>query len=183
MFIETARLRLRPVRADDLDNYQTQIYGDADVMRYLPGGVPHPIERTKAALDIFINHQEQHGFSVWAAELKDSGTFIGQAGIFTIPNASEIEVAYAFGKAFWGKGYASEAAYASLRYGFETARLPYILALADVPNVASQRVMQKIGMRYVGVTQQYYEHADLVLYRMDREDFNADGSAYRVDKG
>lgn len=181
--IETARLRLRPVRADDLDSYQALIYGDADVMRYLPGGVPRPIERTQAALNVFIQHQAQHGFSVWAVELKCTGEFIGQAGIFTIPNATEIEVAYAFGKAHWGKGYASEAAYASLRYGFETANLPYILAVADVPNIASQRVMQKIGMHYVGVTTEYYDHTELVLYRMDRDDFKADGSAYRVVEG
>lgn len=178
--IETARLRLRPARADDLDNYQSLIYGDAEVMRYLPGGVPRPVERTQATLNVFIQHQAQHGFSVWAVELKDNGEFIGQAGLWTIPNTAEIEVAYAFGKAHWGNGYASEAARASLRYGFETANLPYILAVANPPNLASQRVMQKIGMKYIGLTSQYYDNTELVLYRMDKDDFQADGSAYAV---
>ncbi|MBI5670156.1 MAG: GNAT family N-acetyltransferase [Chloroflexi bacterium] len=181
--IETARLRLRPARADDLDSYQSLIYGDADVMRYLPGGVPRPVERTQATLNVFIQHQAQHGFSVWAVERKDDGEFIGQAGLFTIPNTTEIEVAYAFGKAHWGKGYATEAARTSLRYGFETAALPYILAVANPPNVASQRVMQKIGMRYIGLTSQYYNNTELVLYRMDRDEFQVDDALYKVLEG
>lgn len=178
--IETARLRLRLPRPADLDDYQTQVYGDPLVMRYLPGGVPRPIERTQAVIDLFAQHQVEHGFSVWTVELKDSGQFIGHCGLFCFTDAAEVEVAYAFGTAYWGQGYAPEAAHASLRFGFETANLPYILALAVPANVASQRVMQKIGMRHIGLTNQYYNNAELVLYRQERDTFQPGDAPYSV---
>lgn len=178
--IETSRLRLRLPHPADLDDYQTQVYGDPLVMRYLPGGVPRPIERTQAVIDLFAQHQAEHGFSVWAVELKNSRQFIGHCGLFCFTDAAEVEVAYAFGTAYWGQGYAPEAARASLRYGFETANLSHILALAVPANLASQRVMQKIGMRHIGLTNQYYNNTELVLYRQERDEFQPDDSPYTV---
>lgn len=175
--IETARLRLRPFRPDDVGGFQAVIHSDAEVMRYLPGGQPRPVEKTEAVIAFFIRHQEQHGFSVWALETKADGCFIGNCGLMVLAESGEVEVAYALGKAYWGQGYASEAACASLRYGFESAALPYILALAYPSNIASQRVMQKIGMQHVGLTNAYY-NSELVLYRVERAAFQPGEAAY-----
>jgi RimJ/RimL family protein N-acetyltransferase len=177
--IETARLILRPFVADDLDEYHAQIYSDADVTRYLPGGVPRPREGTQTVLEFAIQHGEAFGYTLWAVIDKASLAFLGHCGLVTMDNGVEVELAYAFGKVFWGQGYASEAGRASLRYGFESAGLAQIIALAVPDNRASQRVMQKIGMHYQGVTDQYYG-TTLVLYALAQEDFRVDDSAYEV---
>jgi RimJ/RimL family protein N-acetyltransferase len=177
--LETARLILRPFVVDDLQEYHTRIYSDPDVTRYLPGGVPRPIERTRVVLEFSIEHGEKHGFSLWAVIEKASGMLIGQCGLLYMQNAVDVEIAYAFGKDYWGQGYAAEAGIACLRYGFETTGLPQIVAVAFPANLASQRVMQKIGMTHQGLTGQYY-NAELVLYTMQRADFQPNESPYTL---
>ncbi len=166
--IETERLILRSFQPEDLNDYHQQIYSDPDVTLYLPTGKPRPIEKTKAVLDFAIEHEAEHGFSLWAVIEKSIRQFIGHCGLVYLKGTPDVEVAYAYGKAYWGKGIGSEAARACLQYGFETGNLPYIVALAEPENVASQRVMQKIGMVHEGLTMQYYS-SPLELYRITRE--------------
>jgi RimJ/RimL family protein N-acetyltransferase len=175
--VETARLRLRMFKHDDLADYQAQIYGDTEAMRYLPGGKPRPIEQTQAILTEFIDYWQSHNHGMWAVTLKDSGNFIGHCGLLYLKNGVDIELVYAYGKDYWGQGLGSEAAKATLRYGFETAGLERIVALAFPENVGSQRVMQKIDMKSEGITNRYY-NADLALYSINRADFQPDGSVY-----
>jgi ribosomal-protein-alanine N-acetyltransferase len=178
--LETERLLLRMFRPDDLDDYQRVIYGDAAVMVYMPGGVPRSRERTKAVLDFSIEHGQRHGFTLWAVLNKRDQTFLGHCGLVYLHDSrDEVELAYALGKACWGQGYASEAARAALRYGFEMAAVPYILALAVPENFASQRVMHKAGMKHQGITNRYH-HTDLVLYRLERADWLPDDTFYRL---
>jgi ribosomal-protein-alanine N-acetyltransferase len=177
--IETLNLRLRPFRLEDLDAYHAQIYSDPDVTRFLPGGQPRRKEQTEYILRYFIDHAQEHGFSVWAVEAKRAGQLIGHCGLAHLLGRSEIELVYAIGKAHWGQGLASEAAAAALRYGFETLRLERILALAYPENLPSQRVMQKIGMQYECVTERYY-NAQLVLYSQTREAHQPSLTHYRV---
>jgi ribosomal-protein-alanine N-acetyltransferase len=73
-------------------------------------------------------------------------TRIGWAGLEFLPEMNEAEVAYLLGKDYWGKGLATEAALAAVQYGFETAGLARIVGIVHVENVASQRVMDKLGM-------------------------------------
>ena len=177
--IETARLILHPFVADDLDEYHAQIYSDAEVTRYLPGGAPRPREGTQKVLNFAIQHGEEHGYSLWAVIDKTSEVFLGHCGLVTLQNGVEVELAYAFGTAFWGQGYASEAGRASLRFGFEIAGLEQIIALAVPDNRASQRVMQKIGMHYQGMTDRYYD-TPLILYSLPAAEFRVDDSVYAV---
>jgi ribosomal-protein-alanine N-acetyltransferase len=171
--LETERLRLRLFHPDDLDDYHRVIYGDPDVMVYMPGGVPRSRERTQAVLDFSVAHAQQHGFTLWAVVNKTDNTFLGHCGLVYLQDSpEEVELAYAFGKAYWGQDYASEAARAALRYGFEVAGLDCILALAVPDNIASQRVMQKAGMKPQGITHRYY-NTDLVLYRLDRSEWDS----------
>ncbi|MBL8152539.1 MAG: GNAT family N-acetyltransferase [Anaerolineae bacterium] len=165
--LETPRLRLRSFLDSDLEDYYAQVYGDDVVMRYLPGGKARTREQTRAVLDFAVAHGQQHGFTLWAVIRQADGQFIGHCGLVYLRDSpDEVELAYAFGQPFWGQGYANEAAAAALRYGFEVGRLKTILALAEPENIASQRVMAKIGMTYQGITERYYQHA-LVLYRAD----------------
>ena len=177
--IETARLILRSFAPDDLEAYHAQIYSDPDVTRYLPGGRPRPLDRTQVVLEYALEHERQHGFTLWAVVNKTDQQFIGHCGLVYLQNASEVEIAYAIGKAFWGQGYVTEAARATLRYGFETYPLEQIIALAVPDNLASQRVMQKIGMHFQGRTDRYY-NTELVLYSLKRDEFTPDDSPYSV---
>src|SRR4029450_9744224 len=112
---------------------------------------------TQKVLEYAIQHGEAFGYSLWAVIDKTNLAFLGHCGLVPTQNSSEVEVPSAFGKAFWGQGYAPEAARASLRFGFEECGLEHILALAVPDNRASQRVMQKIGMHYQGITDHYYD--------------------------
>jgi ribosomal-protein-alanine N-acetyltransferase len=166
--LETERLRLRPFSLDDVDAYYERISSDAAVMRYLPGGKPRQRSDSQWVVGYFVRHAELHGFGVWAVEEKASGLFIGHAGLEYIPGAQEVEIAYTLGRAYWGRGLATEAAKASLRYGFESLNLPEIYGLAFTPNTASQNVMRKLGMVYEGVTDRYYG-SELACFRLTQE--------------
>ncbi len=172
--LETARLRLRPFTLADVDVYYADISSDPDVMRYLPGGLPRLRSDAEWVIGYFMRHAELHSFGVWAVEEKRSGRLIGHAGLEHIPGAlnGEVEIAYTLAKACWGQGLATEAARASLCYGFETLNLPEIYALAFPANIASQNVMRKIGMVDQGITDQYYG-SELACYKLTREDYFA----------
>ncbi|MBI1256620.1 MAG: GNAT family N-acetyltransferase [Chloroflexi bacterium] len=170
--LETERLRLRPFSLDDVDAYYAGISSDAEVMRYLPGSQPRQRSDSEWVINYFIRHAELHGFGIWAVEEKASGLLIGHTGLEYIPSAPQVEIAYTFAKAYWGRGYATEAAAASLSYGFEAINLAEIYGLAFLENTASQNVMRKIGMESQGITREYYG-LELAFYHLTREAYLA----------
>jgi RimJ/RimL family protein N-acetyltransferase len=174
---ETARLILRNFKPEDLDDYHRLIYGDAEVMRYIGNGKTRTREQTEMIMNRFVEYDKQEGCTLWAALDKTSHQLLGQCGLIYIDSTPEIELAYAFGKPYWGQGFATEAARAALRYGFEALKLENIIAVAYPENQPSQRVMQKIGMRHQGITDQYY-NTSLVLYTLSREAYLPDESFY-----
>ena len=167
--LETHRLHLRPFTLDDVDVYYEHIHSSADVMRFLPGGVPRPKEATAKSLQRFIDHWAQHNFGMWALEDRTDHTFIGQVGLNVIPETTDVEVAYALAKPYWSRGYATEAASAVLCYGIDVAGLDILYALAVPENTASQRVMVKLGMHFEGMVDRYY-HARMACYYITAED-------------
>jgi ribosomal-protein-alanine N-acetyltransferase len=170
--LETARLRLRPFSMDDVEDYYLGISSDADVMRYLPGGKPRQRSDAQWVVSYFMRHAEMHGFGIWAVEEKTSDRLIGHAGLEFIPGSEEVEVAYTLAKAYWGQGYATEAAAEAIKYGFEAVNLPEIYGLAFLPNIASQNVMRKIGMESLGTTDRYYGEV-LAYFRLTRDQYFA----------
>lgn len=154
--VETARLTLRAIQAVDLEAYQQAIYADPVVMRYLPGGVPRPIEQTQVLIEEFEQHWQQYDCGAWAILLKEDQRLIGHVGLQKLTATDDVEVFYALAQDTWGKGYAAEAAREALRWGFERCRLSGIIGLAVPENTGSRRVMEKIGMKYRGETDRYY---------------------------
>ena len=96
----------------------------------------------------WIDHQEKFGFSLWVVEDRATGALLGDCGLKQLEEGPEIEVGYRFAREHWGKGYATEAAAASMRYGFGTVGLARIVAVVAPPNVASCHVLEKIGLEY-----------------------------------
>jgi RimJ/RimL family protein N-acetyltransferase len=181
--IETERLRIRMFTPDDLDDL-CSIYGDPDVMRYISG---HALSRKEAEdwMRAWREQWDKLGYGMWGLELKDSGELIGHCGLQFIQNTSDTEIAYGLAKRWWGNGLAPEAARAVLKYGFEELSLDRIYALSEPPNIASQSVMRKIGMRFEKVAyykDSYYE-GDVVYYVLSRDEYKPDGRTYLLHKG
>ncbi len=176
--IETARLFLRPFSSADLENYTQHIFADAEVMRYLPKRDLTPRARAERMLTVFAEHWSLYGFGVWAVTDKVTGHFIGHCGLGHVPEAGEVEVLYALGRAYWGRGLATEAARASVRFGFATAKLARLIALAVSENIGSRRVIEHLGFEYK--KDAHYFGLDLVYYILQREHFRLDDSFFLV---
>ena len=148
--LTTERLFLRPFVEDDFD--AVHAYGsDLEVVRYMPWGPNTPddtrdfIHRSIAAAEAVP--RRDHGYAV---VLRDSDALIGGCGIHVKERDAECgsaELGYAYHRDAWGFGYATEAARRVAHFGFEELGLHRICAYCDVPNVASARVLEKIGMR------------------------------------
>ncbi|MGH2429262.1 MAG: GNAT family N-acetyltransferase [Candidatus Limnocylindria bacterium] len=157
--IETDRLRLRALEATDSEAAALhRIYGDAETMRYVGGrGAPSDnAGQTRRALEWFVRHQQLHGFSLWAMDERDGDSLVGVAGLLWVEgHGPEVEVAYVLRRDRWGRGYATEAARAALDVGLGPLGHERIVALSYPENVASQRVMAKVGMRPDGTATAY----------------------------
>src|SRR5207249_11006997 len=85
---------------------------------------------TRGAVERFIRHEREHGFGLWAVELRATGEFIGDCGLVYVEGKGpEVEVAYHLAKEWWGRGLATEAARACLDYGFRELGLREIIAI------------------------------------------------------
>ena len=146
---ETQRLLLRHLHLFDGDAMD-RVFGDAEVMRYGDG------VQTQAWIRDWLGQTLEHynrlwGFGPWAVVEKASSDTIGYCGLFRLSDINgspEIEIGYRLARAWWGKGYATEAAVAVRDYGFHTLSLRRLVASIDPSNLASIRVATKLGMRY-----------------------------------
>lgn len=175
--IETDRLTLRGFVPDDLDRLAA-ILGDPEVMRYMPGGKPLPRQRAAANLKNILQHWDQRGFGWWAAICNADARLIGWCGLMFVDELAETEVAYLLDRPYWSRGLATEAAHASLRYGFEELQLERIIALAHIKNIASRRVMEKNGMVYD--KELHLWDLDLVQYAITRDAFRSGEALYTL---
>jgi RimJ/RimL family protein N-acetyltransferase len=144
--IETARLYLRQFMPNDLDELY-RIYSDPEIMKYVGKGVRTRAE-TESAIHNMLKHWEENNFGMWAVVHKTDRKMIGRCGLCFLDKTPEVELGYALDKLYWNQGLATEASIASLNYGFEILQLERIVAIARPENIASQRVMQKVGMKY-----------------------------------
>jgi len=156
IILETERLILRTWTLDDAEA-GFRIWDDADVMRYVGTGQTHQsVEETRGWLGRMIAHQEQHGCCYWAVVEKASNQLIGSCGMaHSLDGGPLVDFGYTLAQSRWGYGFATEAAGAALRYAFEKLELSEVVASVDSRNVASQRVLEKIGFFY-----QRTEHLD-----------------------
>jgi ribosomal-protein-alanine N-acetyltransferase len=147
--LETGRLILRHQVIEDLDDLWA-LYCDPEITKYIPDA-PRSRQEAQEELEWHMNgHPRFPELGLWATIHKETGKFIGRCGLlpWTIEGQEEVEVAYTIAREYWGQGLASEAARAILQYGFEKLNLPRLISLIDADNIASQRVAEKIGMRF-----------------------------------
>lgn len=148
--IETDRLLIRELSAED-ENGLFELDSDPEVHRYLGN---KPVKTREEIRAVILNIRQQYkdnGIGRWAVIEKSTGNFIGWTGLkfmkTPVNNHSDYyDLGYRFIKKYWGKGYATETALASLKHGFETMHLSEIYAMTEVGNIASKNVLEKVGL-------------------------------------
>ena len=149
MVIETERLTLRPCRESDKPLFASILNTPAMMAKL--GGV-RSAAQVDALIDKRIADQAQHGFSYWAVELRETAELIGTCGIRIASNYPGTpvhgwhEAGWRIAEAHWGRGYALEAARASIGWAWAHTDAPLVAAWTTDDNVASWRLMERLGM-------------------------------------
>ena len=152
------------------------------MLRYFPNTTPPPLDRVQRLVSGQLKHWDEHGYGWWAVSPRACGDagpvdepLIGWAGLTYLPETGETEVAYLLGKPFWGRGLATEAARASLRYGFEDLGIGTIVGIVHPDNLASRRVLEKAGLSYLD--RAHYFGMDVLRYAIERSAWVPSGNA------
>lgn len=146
----TARLRLRRFEAGDL-LAAFRWASDAEVARYAFWDAHESPVDTQAFLELCFRLYAEQGIGPWAVELRETGELIGNCSFGRIVREERrIELSYFFARPHWGRGLATEAVRAMIDFGFRTLGARTIEARCVPENAASERVMQKAGLRYRG---------------------------------
>jgi RimJ/RimL family protein N-acetyltransferase len=147
--VDTPRLILRGWREADREPF-ARLNADPLVMRHFPAVLTR--EESDRGMDWVEAHFAEHGFGLFAAELRATGDFIGFIGL-SVPSFEThftpcVEIGWRLAPEYWNQGLATEGAAAAMRFGFETVGLREIVSFTVPANVASRRVMEKIGMEH-----------------------------------
>ncbi|MCI5829180.1 MAG: GNAT family N-acetyltransferase [Treponema sp.] len=164
MILETERLYLREMKESDFDSL-CKILQDKDTMYAYEGSFTD--EEVHGWLNNQFRRYKELGFGLWAVILKETDEMIGQCGLTMQPWKEEqvLEVGYLFNRAYWHKGYATEAAIACKNYAFETLKADEVCSIIRDTNTASQNVAIRNGMTKADTWVKHYRGVDMKHYR------------------
>lgn len=173
--LETERLILRKICIDDAEdmfNYAS----DPQVSRYVTWPTHQTLEDTLNFLRFVEEQYAKHTMVNWGIVLKDSNTFIGTVGYVQWNKSSNwAEVGYALSREYWGQAIMTEALKPIIQVGFDQMGLNRVEARCNPKNIGSERVMQKVGMSFEGLSRQklYVKgvYQDLKMYAVLKEDW------------
>ena len=172
--IETERLKLRELKIDDTEPL-SDILSDPETMNYYPS--PYKYHEVETLIKRFIKSYQENGFGLWGVILKNEDKFIGECGI-SLQNIDSVivpEIGYHIDKKYWKNGYATEAAKASLAYGFEKLNFQEIFIHTYVKNIPSRRVAEKLKMDKKKEYDKYIDKDGIsmrhIVYSMNIEKF------------
>ncbi|WP_431044243.1 GNAT family N-acetyltransferase [Streptomyces sp. P1-3] len=148
--VQPPRLALRRWREEDVAPLAA-INADPEVMRWVGDGSTRDEEQTRAGIEAMEREWEEEGFGLFAVEIRATGRLAGFSGL-SVPRflpevLPAVEAGWRLGQALWGRGLASEAGSEVLCFGFRDRGLEKIVSIAQVGNAASERIMDKLGMR------------------------------------
>jgi len=170
--LQTSRLRLRPFTEADVAALHA-LMQDQDVMRYVGDRRVPTLQEAWRAVAGWIGHWALRGYGMWAIEERASGDVVGRAGLINPADWPGPEVGYLLGRAWWGRGYATEAARAALDWGFATVGFDRLISLIDPDNEASIAVAGRLGETLDGETELWGNR--VLIYAIDRGSW-AEGS-------
>jgi [ribosomal protein S5]-alanine N-acetyltransferase len=161
--LETGSLYLRQIVPKDAETvYMLNL--DQEVIRYT-GDRPFTDIDTARKFLVNYDHYKKYGFGRWAVINKQDNVFLGWCGLKYSANTNDHDIGFRFFRKYWNKGYATESANACIEYGFGKLGLPFIVGRALKANVASIRVLEKIGLTYLSDFD--FEGHDGVIYKRD----------------
>ena len=149
IIFETPRLILRQFTEDD-PPLILQLNSDPEIVKYVHEPTLQTEEQAKKIIIDTILPQYKNNLGRWAIYTKDNNEFIGWCGLKYRPELDEIDLGYRLIRKAWGKGYATEAAHHTLDHGFKSLNLKLITGRAHIENIASIKVLEKIGMNFIG---------------------------------
>ncbi len=165
--LETKRLILRESVVDDSPDL-FEMNSDPEVLKYTGDAAFTSVEETEELIRNYKDY-EKYGYGRWTTLVKATNEIIGFCGLKYLEDLHETDLGYRWKQQHWGKGYATEASMACLQYGFENLGLEQIVAQVLEENIASVRVLEKLGMTYW--KQLHTEENPGLLYRIKKEDF------------
>ena len=167
---ETARLRMRPIEAGDIDDL-ARLHGDPEIMAGMRFGAEFP-EQVAGVLSGYLATWRDHGFGIWALLDKASGAYVGECGFWVRDDGEGIAMRAVLDKPFWGRELATEAASAALDYGFGVAGLDRVVGVSRASNARSRGAIEKIGFRLVRRWRKE-DGVELMFYAISREEWLA----------
>jgi [ribosomal protein S5]-alanine N-acetyltransferase len=162
--LETDRLLFRKFTIDDAELIYDLNF-DPEVTKYTKDPMTDVEQAKKVLREVILPQYSLYGHGRWALHLKEGNEFIGWCGLKYRPELDEIDLGYRFKKKYWGKGYATEAAKATIQYGFDRLGLNIITGRALPGNDASVAVLKKCGMEYMGI--QNVDGYDHITYQIN----------------
>ncbi|MDJ0515958.1 MAG: GNAT family protein [Trichodesmium sp. MO_231.B1] len=175
--IETERILLRKMSLKDAKD-MFEYAQDSQVSKYTGWYTHNSIQDTKLFLQYTINNYKNNEVSNWGIVHKAEQKLIGTAGFidWNLEDA-RAEIGYTLSRKYWGKGYMTEVVNAIIYFGFRTMILNRIEARCVIENIASARVMEKVGMKYEGILRECMfikgKYRDLKIYSILKEEFSA----------
>lgn len=178
--LQTARMRLEPCCEAHFEGLHA-MNRLPEVMRFIGGGGPETPEGTRAMIERVQARWADWGYSWWSFLAEDTGQVLGAGAIqhlrpeagpvtdFEALRSQPLEIGWRLHPDFWGKGLASEAAQAMAAFAFDTLAAQELLAVRHPDNIDSQRVMERLGMRYRGLERWYGE--PLATHAMSVQDW------------
>jgi len=169
--IESERLVIRPWQESDREVFRA-FTSDERITRYLGRGPVWSGEQNDEFFARQQRHLENRGFCMGAMTRKSDGRVVGVAGLQPLRVGTDVETGWWVAPDCWGLGYAAEAGAAATDYGLNVLKLPRVVAIAHPDNAHSLRVMERIGMSYVGrFTGEelgiFVQHLEVVMYARD----------------
>ena len=145
--LKTERLLLRQWRNEDMPEF-AELNADPEVMEYYPELLS--LQASNAGVEKFKSLISKNGWGFWAVESVSDRSFIGLVGLhrptYKLPFGPCVEIGWRLARAYWGKGYATEAAGACLDFAFCRLDLPEVYAFTSVANMKSRAVMERLNM-------------------------------------
>jgi ribosomal-protein-alanine N-acetyltransferase len=176
--IETARLKLRLPSPGDVESIHS-IWSDPEVMKFIPIILFRTREEIGEFIPLSIERWKERGFGIFAVTTKENDQMVGYCGLQYLDNTTEVEIYYGFSKDSWNKGIATEAARAVMRFGFEELKLDSIAGVTHPENIASQNVLEKIGMVKAKENRTVYD-TECAYFAVPRENYSSNGECYRI---
>ena len=161
--LETPRLRLTALTERHFDDYAAML-ADPDSTRWVGDG--QPLDRTNAwrSLAMLLGHWQLRGFGMWALELRETGEFIGRAGLMFPDGWPDLELGWMLKPGHRHQGYATEAGNAALDFAWKQLRAPRVISLVRIGNEASDRLAERLGGEHIENIDFYGSNSHVFAY-------------------